>query len=152
MGDQEPDEAGYGLVYPFVCVASVGGPWDDQAFVAGARFGQIVAELKAKPRVYETTVEPDLVSQLDLLAMHEGYSLSHEEAVPGEWEYVTFTSLPGPAASGTPDEPKKCRAQAEGPRGATWECQWPKGHPEPIHSWQVCGHTSEEGCSGHGDF
>jgi hypothetical protein len=86
----EPDDSEYALVYPFVCCISNGGPYDDAAFVAGARFGQICAELKAKPAIYDTTVEPALIPQLDLLAMHSDYTMVHEEAIADAWEYVTF--------------------------------------------------------------
>ncbi len=89
-GGGEPEEGAYALVYPFVCCISNGGVYDDDAFVAGARFGEINAALKAGPLLYETTVEPALIPQLDLLAMHTGYVMVHEEAVSEAWEYVTF--------------------------------------------------------------
>jgi hypothetical protein len=89
-GGGEPDESEYALVYPFVCCTSNGGVYDDDAFVAGVRFGEISAALRAKSAIYETTCEPSLIPQLDLLAMHTGYTLTHECAVPDAWEYATF--------------------------------------------------------------
>lgn len=95
IGDEEPEMS---LVMPFVVCASNGGPYDDQAFVAGVVFAQHQALLEhAHPedgRTVVTTfpVYPALVPQLDLLAMAHGYRL-HSEPVPGaagEWTSVSY--------------------------------------------------------------
>jgi hypothetical protein len=92
-GQEDPDEAGHSLLYPFVCCASNGGPYDDAAFVAGVRFGHIDAVLQAGPAIHETTVEEALLPQLDLLAMHRGYSTEHEDTEVGDWHAVTLRKL-----------------------------------------------------------
>lgn len=87
------------IVMPFIVVASVGGPYDDDAFVAGVRMQQIDAILEAGPAdcgwVYQVAVEPALVPQLDLVAMHRGYATDHQpwEEHPDEWTMVTFTRV-----------------------------------------------------------
>lgn len=78
---ETPDDD-YALVYPFVVCKSNGGPYDDDSFVAGARFAQIDAELQLAHMLahdHSATVEPALVPQLELLAMHRGYTLRIEE-------------------------------------------------------------------------
>ena len=77
--EREPTE--YGLVMPFVVVQSVGGPYADDAFVAGCEYGFIDATLHAIARTagtFERMVNPKLVPQLDLLAMHHGYAITSE--------------------------------------------------------------------------
>jgi hypothetical protein len=87
-----PDPADYGLVMPFVVCESVGGPYEDRAFVAGVRYGQIAAEVaELKPgHAWSWTVETPLVRQLDLLAMHEGLTMTAEpwDEHPDEWVHV----------------------------------------------------------------
>lgn len=67
----------WGLVMPFVTVASVGGPHDDEAYVAGYEMGALavrlqMAELLGLP-VGLVTVRSENVAQLDLLAMRFGF-------------------------------------------------------------------------------
>jgi len=90
-------DEGLDLVMPFLVCQSNGGPYDDNSFVAGVRFGAIDAELAAAGGMHAVT--PDfpfptpLVPQLDLLAMSRGYTTTIE-AIPGadyEWATVTFT-------------------------------------------------------------
>jgi hypothetical protein len=83
----------FDLVEPFVVVASEGGPYDDVAFVAGARYGQLAEKLTNEHPVEFSTYEyPALVPQLDLLAMRLGYVLTVEpwEDHPDEWVRATF--------------------------------------------------------------
>jgi hypothetical protein len=86
-------EAEYGLVMPFLPVASKGGPYDDDAFVAGYEMGRLDAELKASPglRRVETMVHSPNAGQADLLAMQHGYTCTAEvcEEYP-EWTRVVF--------------------------------------------------------------
>lgn len=99
----EPVEAEFSLVMPFVVCASKGGPYDDEAFVAGYAAGLIDHALSTLG-VDETrvvfTVRPLLVPQLDLLAMRYGFTMTVErwEEDPDEWVSVVFTR--GPAVSG----------------------------------------------------
>lgn len=96
MSEFNPDpEADYGLVMPFVVVTSKGGPYDDQAFVAGARYADVAHALRGKPTEFGTYEFPALVPQLDLLAMHEGYTMTTEpwEEHPDEWVWVHFERI-----------------------------------------------------------
>lgn len=73
----QPEESTYALVMPFVVCASQGGPFDDDAFVAGFQAGRLdralaVAAVNDTPSV-RATVNAVLVRQLDLLGMHHGY-------------------------------------------------------------------------------
>lgn len=98
--EQEPT---FGLVMPFVVVTSVGGPYDDTAFVAGCYYADIDRVLKDwGPPEYSAYVYPALVPQLDLLAMHHGYTMVSEpwEDHPDDWTLVTF-SRPCPACDGS---------------------------------------------------
>lgn len=86
-------EHGYSMVMPLVVVTSHGGPYDDSAFVAGARYGQLAERLVALPPTLESYEYPEMVAQLDLLAMHYGYVVTTEpwDEHPDEWVRVTFT-------------------------------------------------------------
>lgn len=89
------NEGTYELVMPFVLTRSEGGPYDDAAFSAGMTCGQLWTELMilakhgATPR--PRYVQPEHVPQIDLIAMHYGYTLK-----PGEideasgWQRVDF--------------------------------------------------------------
>lgn len=94
MTDDE-DEVSYGLVMPFMCVTSNGGTLDDHAFVAGYRCGEIAAKLSTRPAIHQVMVEPDIVQQLDLIAMHHGFTLTTEPTEVDGWVEAKFT-LAGP--------------------------------------------------------
>ena len=71
------DDEGRNIVMPFMVCESKGGPYDDAAFVAGFRAGIIDAYLATDPNnpVPETFfTEPELIPQLDLIAMRHGYT------------------------------------------------------------------------------
>lgn len=77
--EQSGDSAGtYGLVYPFVVCTSQGGPWDDQAFVAGVQLGVLVQRMECGEKDISSYVHPDLVPQIDLATMHSGYQMRAE--------------------------------------------------------------------------
>lgn len=84
----------YGLLYPFVVCTSNGGPYDDNAFVAGCYFGMIQQESKiiALGKQKRWCVPTPLVPQLELLAMHEGLAIITQEwdEYPDEWTFVSF--------------------------------------------------------------
>lgn len=92
MSTEENPEPGYELVMPFVVVTSKGGPYDDDAYVAGYEMGLLDAQLKAGPDRHTVTVRTDNAAQADLLAMRYGYTCQAEpsEEWP-EWTYATFT-------------------------------------------------------------
>lgn len=70
------DEGDFGLVLPFTVVKSKGGPFDDDAYAAGFEAGRVWAELDHRPRSLTGSYRTVNVPQLDLIAMHFGYSLT----------------------------------------------------------------------------
>lgn len=100
--DQPEPDSQMSLVYPFTCVTSVGGPYEDQAFCAGVQVGRISDELRhgelTGATVFEYTVPTALVAQLELVGMAYGYPVldraeveatDEHDAMP-EWTFVTF--------------------------------------------------------------
>jgi hypothetical protein len=101
LDQPQPDDE-MTLVYPFTCVTSVGGPYDDQAFAAGVQLGSIsgalrVGEIAGATR-FNFTVPTTLVDQLELVGMAYGYPVmlrsavvatDEHEAMP-EWTFVEF--------------------------------------------------------------
>jgi hypothetical protein len=95
----DPTDDGYELVMPFVACASNGGPYDDDAFVAGYHAGQIDRSLAAVAAVGGTelrvTTYAQLLPQLDLIAMQHGFQVASEAAEDAEgWAFVTFRREP----------------------------------------------------------
>lgn len=90
--DEKDHDAEYGLVTPFVVCTSVGGPYDDDSFVAGIRLGLWQSLLKLQPSEHANYEPAALVPQLDLLAMQNGYRMISEpyEESPN-WVLVTMT-------------------------------------------------------------
>jgi hypothetical protein len=74
----------YGLVMPFVVVTSVGGPYDDDAYVAGYEAGMADAQLAHGPRVVDLVVRSDNAPQIDLIGMRHGYTV-HTTIVDSGW-------------------------------------------------------------------
>lgn len=95
MADELEPEAEYGLVMPFVVCQSQGGPYEDRSFVAGARYAQIEHEAAtiATGRQKEWYAEPELVPQLDLVAMKLGLTMTSVAWTerPDEWTLVTMS-------------------------------------------------------------
>lgn len=89
MGD---DELEYGLVMPFVTVASKGGPHDDESFVAGYRMGRLDAALAVGGGWTddEEFITEACIPQVDLLAMRHGWLVEFSEPVDG-WVTARFT-------------------------------------------------------------
>lgn len=83
---------GFALVMPFVVCESKGGPYPDQAFVAGWIAGTLDSELEDGPDERALYVYPELVPQIDLIAMRRGYQLRTEDA--GEWTLAVLTRVP----------------------------------------------------------
>jgi hypothetical protein len=95
----QPEEIGYDLVFPFVVCQSQGGPYEDEAFVAGYQAGQIDKALAAVAAGEGTeakfTVRSGLVPQLELIAMNRGFPVMVAEPWeqhPEEWTFVTFST------------------------------------------------------------
>jgi hypothetical protein len=92
----EGNETEYGLVMPFVVCASQGGPFDDDAYVAGYEAGLLDARLSSVE--YDSLlVEGHLDGvihagnqpQVDLIAMKHDLVAQFEEAGDG-WLYLTL--------------------------------------------------------------
>jgi len=92
VADDESQEAEYRPVMPFVVCASAGGPYDDAAFVAGYEAGSLDAALRTIREVggvIERWVNPNLVPQLDLIAMrHDQHLKQFETSDCGTWVRV----------------------------------------------------------------
>lgn len=102
MDEPEQVEGHYALVFPFVACKSNGGPYDDDAFVAGYRLGRIDAVLQATKTtaaVHHFQIHPEEAQQLDLIAMHHGYDVDREhwDDHPDEWMFVTLTKAEMPS-------------------------------------------------------
>lgn len=103
----QPEPEGYGLLYPFICVTSQGGPYDDAAFTAGMQVGQIdralTLALAAGADRFRATVRTDLVKQLELVGMARGFPVviaeevteTEEHPAMPEWTYITFLTEEG---------------------------------------------------------
>lgn len=92
--DQEftdDDGVKYDLVMPFTVVQSRGGPYEDEAFVAGWACGEIMAKLERTP-MWKGIVREQALPQVDLIAMHYGLRMTHEEheALEPGWAQVTI--------------------------------------------------------------
>jgi hypothetical protein len=88
----EPEPA-LELVMPFVVVASKGGPYDDEAFVAGWAAGELALAMKTLESIgaeVTRTVPTSLVPQIDLIAMQHGYRVQAKPWVedPDTWTVV----------------------------------------------------------------
>jgi hypothetical protein len=96
-----PEEDGMELVVPFIACMSQGGPFADDAFVAGFQCGDIDRALKAGAAVMAETlrfpmVRTELLKQLELCAMNRGYPhmvASTSEEYP-DWSDVRFSLEP----------------------------------------------------------
>lgn len=91
------EEPGYGLVMPFVVVTSKGGPWDDQAYVAGYEMGLLDARLQLGIVGDGYQIHTWNIPQADLIAMRHGYTANGEISDDHpEWAFVTFEAGSGP--------------------------------------------------------
>ncbi len=88
--EEEVDGPSWDLVMPFVMVASKGGPFDDDSFVAGYRCGGIDALLSQPETVlYDTQARADDLPQLDLIAMRRNFRID-SRPLDDEWFAVRF--------------------------------------------------------------
>ena len=94
----------YELVMPFVTVTSVGGPHDDDAYVAGWEMGDLDASLRVLSRFgveIHKTIRADNRAQADLIAMKHGMQADFRKTdvvqdgvLPDEWLFVIFRPAP----------------------------------------------------------
>lgn len=89
-------QEGYNLIYPFVVCKSNGGPYEDHAFVAGARFGDVARRCENHEPVIELYVDPESVRQYELLAMHHGYLMKSTpwDEYPEDWAWLSLVRNP----------------------------------------------------------
>ena len=88
------EDAEYDLVMPFVVVASKGGPYDDDAYVAGWEMGGLDEALRCKPSSHDAMVRTGNAVQADLVAMKHGYVCTSEEYREApEWTIVSFRPI-----------------------------------------------------------
>lgn len=83
------DEGEYELLMPFVTVTSVGGPHDDDAYVAGFEMGRYDGLLAASmdgDRI--DTIRTDNVAQADLIAMRYGFTVEYVRDLGNGWSNV----------------------------------------------------------------
>lgn len=92
----QPEDDGFELAVPFIVCQSQGGPYEDEAFVAGFQAGEVdralVTAAAAGATEVKATVLSTLVRQLELVGMHRGFPVMRSEVsdeVP-EWSLVTF--------------------------------------------------------------
>lgn len=113
MTDTEPSgEPGeMALTVPFTACVSNGGPYDDEAFAAGFDCGAMHTEMLLLRTIGATPaarlVKPGVLDQLDLLAMHNRYTIKRGETDEASgWVWVSFT----PDGCGCGTEPSDGRA------------------------------------------
>lgn len=82
------------LVVPFVACESSGGPYDNNAFVAGFQMGQLSELLDGEALVCQMTIYSTLRVQADLIAMSTGYESTFEDSGEDEWTYAHFAKMP----------------------------------------------------------
>lgn len=93
----QPESEKYELAVPFIVCQSQGGPFDDDAFVAGFQCGEVdkaltVAAAANATAVRFPTARTALVKQFELLAMNRGYPImdvTESEEFP-QWCDVLF--------------------------------------------------------------
>jgi len=90
MADESEPE--YGLVMPFVTVASKGGPHDDESYTAGYAMGMLDVTLASGVAKHDVTIRATCEAQADLLAMRYRYH-SVIGDVGDEWVFATFTKM-----------------------------------------------------------
>lgn len=97
----EPDDTTYALLFPFVNVKSVGGKFDDDAFVAGYEVGGIGQRIAIQMAINDlpllVTIRRDNLTQIDLIAMHFELVLTEvawdddiEGGVKTEWAQISI--------------------------------------------------------------
>jgi hypothetical protein len=87
--DQGGEDIGYELVMPFQPVISNGGPYDDDAYVAGYEMGRLDAMLAAAKFPDEgQPIHGDNREQADLIAMRHGYMGEFTNDNGDGWVYM----------------------------------------------------------------
>lgn len=88
----EPEDAGFGLLMPFVTVTSKGGPHDDMSYTAGWEMGVLDTELEhSRALVAERVIHASNAPQADLIAMRHGYRAEIEPTDTPGWSTLRLT-------------------------------------------------------------
>lgn len=99
--DDQPEQHAMGLVMPFVVAKSNGGTLDDLSFACGWDCGALYGELDACHRLGAAPagrwVKPEILPQLDLIAMEHGFVPRLGEVEHG-YRWVSFTAVDAHAA------------------------------------------------------
>ena len=100
------DEPEFGLVMPFLPVASKGGPYNDSAYAAGYEMGLLDNYLASTGALrHRLTLRRENLRQADLLAMRHGWRAEFVAGADGEWVDAAF-ERPGPWPGDTPAPPE----------------------------------------------
>lgn len=85
MNTDDDGEFRYDLVMPFLPVISNGGPYDDDAFVAGYEMGLLDAQLGNSEFDQGRAIHAENRAQADLIAMRHGYIAEFTANDGGDW-------------------------------------------------------------------
>ena len=94
-------QEGFSLIEPFIVCASKDGPYDDDAFVAGVRYGQFTQWLEglntltAQGRIeFPLPFPTPLAPQIDLAAMRLGWqSIAVADPEQSEWTWIALERI-----------------------------------------------------------
>lgn len=84
------NEHRWGLAMPFLPVTSRGGPYADNAYVAGYEAGGIAEQLRTATGPVSALIHAENTGQVDLIAMDRGWRAVFEPREHG-WVAVEFT-------------------------------------------------------------
>lgn len=85
----------YDIVLPFVVCQSQGGPYEDDAYVAGYEIGEISTMLAQNAFLeWERPVHTGNLAQLDLVAMRWSYIVAERVEVDDTWTAVKIVKAP----------------------------------------------------------
>jgi hypothetical protein len=95
LASPDPDGADddeWGVLMPFVTVASNGGPHEDKSYAAGWEMGALDAQLEhARSLVLEKVIYTTNAAQADLIAMRHGYRAEIEPTSTAGWSALRLT-------------------------------------------------------------
>lgn len=114
------------LVMPFIVVTSVGGPFDDDAYVAGFEMGKLDALLGDYLRAgveVEEVVRTENVPQADLIGMRNEWAMEHRPSAltPDVWSHVRFTRIEG-RCEGNEENGDRCTSKGDAWEHGQWLC------------------------------
>lgn len=96
IADNEAPGPEYELIMPFVVVTSVGGPYDDDAYVAGFEMGRLDAVLQLSSRAtitHQVIMRTANVAQADLIAMNHRWTVAQVVELDDGWSQIELNRL-----------------------------------------------------------